>query len=97
MWIVEVALRRPYTFLVMALVILLAGSTSGARAAGGVSLEYKGTLLMESPTGFVTPPPHNFGKFKISLSWDAVADTEDGKVVLNAQEARQGKELGVMR
>ena len=26
-----------------------------------------------------------------------MAHTENGKVVLNAQEARQGKELGVMR
>jgi hypothetical protein len=26
-----------------------------------------------------------------------MAHTENGKVILNAQEARQGKELGVMR
>jgi uncharacterized membrane protein YgcG len=57
--------------------LLLVIAASGASAAGGVPLEYSGKLFMEAPTGSVYPPSHNFGKFKVTLQWDATANTED--------------------
>ncbi|HVW46954.1 MAG TPA: hypothetical protein VHA76_07870 [Solirubrobacterales bacterium] len=71
--------RMAMTVVATAATFLAVATTSAA--ASSAALEYKGRLLIEAPTGWAgaeTGPGHNFGKFRLQLSWTATANTESG-------------------
>ena len=54
MWIVQLALQRPYTFVIMSMLIVILGALAIARMYGGISPEELAEVITRSRGTFMT-------------------------------------------